>query len=237
MALDRGGRSKNPRRFSRQDYDQYLPLVRRIAMRIGRKVPRCVSVEDLVSCGWVGLMEAFRRSDPDMPTNEFQAYASYRIRGAMLDHLRSLDPSSQQARVLSKRLAEAISRIHNRTGRAAEEDEIAAELDLTLDDYRDVLTRIQLAGMARLELLDIDSVDLDSPEDLPDEEAAQRELSDAVATAIERLPQRLQYLLALYYQEGCTLKEIGAILGVTESRVSQLHTETMHRLRADIGRV
>jgi RNA polymerase sigma factor FliA len=225
------------RKLTRVDYDRYLPLVRRIAIRLARRVPSHIHVNDLLSCGWVGLVEAFSRSNESMTTEEFQAYASHRVKGSMLDYLRGLDPTARQVRNTSRRVARAIGKLTQTLRRPPEETEIAAAMGLTLNEYHDTLSSIAKAGMARLEMVDIDQID--APEEgrlPPDEGADQHMLQATVAEAIEVLPQRLQHVLMLYYQEDCTLLEIGAVLGVSESRVSQLHTEAMHRLRAALGR-
>ncbi len=225
------------RTLTREDYERFLPLVRRIAMRLARRVPSHISIGDLISSGWVGLVEAFSRSDPAMPNEEFEAYASHRVRGSMLDYLRGLDPATRQARNASRRVTRTITDLTRDLGRPPEEEEIADALGLDLDGYRTLLTQMSSAGMSRLELVDLDQIDAASDKnDGPDELAEQRLLAEHVAGAIERLPLRLQQVLALYYQEDCTLREIGAVLQVSESRVCQLHTEAMHRLRADIGK-
>lgn len=223
----------NDRGLTRADYDRFLPLVRRTAMRLARRVPREVTVQDLVSYGWIGLIEAYKRAQPDMPENEFEAYALYRVKGAMLDYLRQLDPATRSTRKTSRLIARAISSLQHKLGRAPEEEEICASLGMTEDQYRQSLTDVAAAGMARLELVDLDTMNVDR-----DEESAEGKhlISSALIKAIGTLPERLQQLLALYYQEDCTLREIGSVLGITESRVSQLHTEAVHRLRAAIGR-
>jgi RNA polymerase sigma factor for flagellar operon FliA len=171
-----------------------------------------------------------------MPAEEFEAYASHRVRGAMLDYLRGLDPATRQARNASRRVTRTISDLTRGLGRPPEEEEIADALGLDLDGYRTLLGQISSAGMSRLELVDLDQIDAPTDKsDAPDDIAEQRLLAEHVAGAIERLPLRLQQVLALYYQEDCTLREIGAVLQVSESRVCQLHSEAMHRLRADIG--
>lgn len=221
--------------LDRWAYERFLPLIRRAAMRLVRKVPEHITVGDLIGYGWVGLMEAYQRAQPDMPEQEFEAYASYRIRGAMLDYLRTLDPATRDLRRASRRLTEAIRALTAKFNRPPQEEEIASELEFTIDEYHALLQRISQGGLARLEVLDLDRVDIDS-ETLPvDEDVSRRELGAVVADAIETLPPKLQQVLALYYQEDCTLREIGLILGVTESRVCQLHSEAMHRLRACIG--
>jgi RNA polymerase sigma factor for flagellar operon FliA len=217
-------------------YERFQPLVRRTAMRFARRVPRHITVADLVGYGWVGLMEAYRRADPNMPPKEFEAYASYRVRGAILDYLRSLDPATRELRRSSRNVADAIRKLTGEKVRAPEEDEIAAALSLSVDDYRDLLQRISTGGMARLELLDIDNLEVEDANKDIDEGIGEKQLSVAVAEAITHLPSRLQQILALYYQEDCKLREIGAILGVSESRVCQLLSEAIHRLRATVGR-
>lgn len=221
--------------LSPQDYKKYLPIVRRTAMRLARKVPSTVNIADLIGYAWIGLVEAFARAAPEMDEQEFEAYALYRIRGAMLDHLRSLDTHSRQSRATSRKVTRAITALTKTLGRAPEEDEIAKELGWSVEQYRTTLSALDRAGMNRLEMLDIDAEVAGSGE-LPEEAAGRREIQEVVTAAIERLPERLRQVLHLYYAEDCTLREIGAILEVSESRVCQLHTEAVHRLRAAIGR-
>lgn len=228
---------RTKRKLSRAEYDKYLPLVRRTAMRLARKLPSHITVADLVGYGWVGLLDAFERAAPGMSQEEFEAYAMYRVRGAALDYLRSLDPASRAARALSRKVAKAIAELGTKLGRQAEEDEIAKHLDMSVDEYRDALEQLAKAGMTRLEMLDIDELAVDAAEEEgPDEKVTKKELAANVAAAIDQLPQRLQLVLALYYQEERTMREIGVILEVTESRVCQLHSEAIHRLRAATGR-
>ena len=228
---------ENKRTLTRADYDKLLPMVRRIAMRLARRLPDHITVADLMSAGWVGLMEACSRSRADMPDEEFAAYASHRVRGAMLDYLRQLDPATRQARNASRKIAKVISQLTQELGRPPGEDEIAEAMGLDLDQYRTLMSSIASAGMTRIDMVDFDQIDaVPSWLEPPDEAAEKRLLTQAVAEAITTLPERLQLVVALYYQEGCTLREIGAVLDVSESRVCQLHAEAMHRLRAAVGR-
>jgi RNA polymerase sigma factor for flagellar operon FliA len=225
------------RALDRGAYEKFQPLVRRTAMRLARRVPSTITVADLVGYGWVGLMEAYQRSESNMPDEEFEAYALYRVRGAMLDYLRSLDPATRDMRRASRRVTRAIRDLSGKLGREPEEEEIADVLAMDLGAYRTMLEKIAAAGMARLELLDLDDIEGSAgATSTTDDAVDKRKLGEAVAAAIETLPAKLVQVLALYYQEDCTLRQIGQVLGVSESRVSQLHTEAIHRLRAAVGR-
>jgi RNA polymerase sigma factor for flagellar operon FliA len=201
-------------------------------MKTVRSLPASVTLDDLLSAGWIGLAEALQRRTPTMDEEQFEAYASHRVQGAILDYLRSLDPLTRKLRGASRRISEATGDLTARLGRAPDEDEIAGELGLPLDSYHQMLMQIAEAGLARLELTE-DSGWLGeqaSPEAL----ATEHELTDQVAAAIDELPERLRTVLGLYYQEECSFREIGAVLGVTESRACQLHTEAVHRIRGRI---
>ena len=210
-------------------YERYTPLVRRIAMKTVRSLPASVTLDDLLSAGWIGLAEALQRRTPTMDEEQFEAYASHRVQGAILDYLRSLDPLTRKLRGASRRISEATGDLTARLGRAPDEDEIAGELGLPLDGYHQMLMQIAEAGLARLELTEDSGwlAEQSSPETL----ATEHELTDQVAAAIDELPERLRTVLGLYYQEECSFREIGAVLGVTESRACQLHTEAVHRIR------
>jgi RNA polymerase sigma factor FliA len=214
-------------------YERYMPIVRRIAMRMIRKLPREVALDDLLGAGWVGLAEALRRCGPQMPEHEIEAYASHRIRGAILDYLRSLDPMSRKMRNASRRITQAVRDLSLQLGRAPDEQEIADALGLDLDDYQELLGQVASAEVTQLDLVDVASQRTDDYQ-TPDIIATQRELVDRIADAVDSLPERLRLVVGLYYQEECSLKEIGAVLGVTESRACQLHSEAIHRMRAHI---
>lgn len=216
-----------------QLYERYTPLVRRIAMKTIRTLPASYTLDDLLSAGWIGLADALRRRTDTMDEVQFEAYASHRVQGAILDYLRSLDPLSRKLRGASRRITEVAAELVGRLGRAPEEDEIAGELGIPLEQYHQLLSEIADAGLARLELTQSspDQTALNSPE----EAAAQREIVDQVSDAIDTLPSRLQTVLGLYYQEDCSFREIGEVLGVTESRACQLHTEAVHLIRARLN--
>lgn len=219
--------------LTRDDHDRFLPIVRRIAMRMARRVPREVTVADLVSYGWIGLLEAHKRAGT-MDEGEFEAFASYRIRGAMLDYLRALDPMARSTRALSRRISRTIADETAKLGRAPEESEVANALGIDVEEYRTQLQRVAESGMARLDLGDLD--ELQNHSEATDDLADKAMKKERVAKAIQELPVRLQQVLALYYQEGCTLLQIGQVLGVTEARACQLHSEAMHKLRAIVGK-
>ena len=209
--------------------EAYLPLVRRIAMKLTRTLPSSIALDDIIAAGWVGLSESLKRCPEGMSDGDFEAYASYRVRGAILDYLRSLDPLTRKLRGASRRITQTIGELTQSLGRIPEEDEVAAGLGVTLDAYRDLLREIGEAGFARLE---IEMVDPSSQDPSPEAMVVRRDLAARVATAIDALPERLKLVLGLHYQEECTLREIGSVLGVSESRACQLHAEAIQHVRA-----
>ena len=229
---DEAPESSRAARNYQQLYERYTPLVRRIGMKTIRSLPSSVSLDDLLSAGWIGLAEALRRRTACMNDEQFEAYASHRVQGAILDYLRTLDPLSRRLRGASRRITEVSFELTQRLGREPNEEEISGELGITLETYYQLLTDIADAGLARLELNDTTMFlpDEGSPESL----ATRRELLEVVASAIDRLPERLRLVLSLYYDEGCNFREVGEIMGVTESRACQMHTEAVHRIRAKI---
>jgi len=234
-AMEKGTDTASALRMGRSVYERYLPLIRRIAMKMVRQLPRAITLDDLLSSGWTGLVEALRRRTPKMSEDEFEAYASQRIRGAILDYLRSLDPMSRRLRGASRDVTAAISTLIRRLGRPPEEEEIAAELGLDLESYQALLG--QVAGADLNHLFMIERSDHGTPpEQSPDVLSARRELVDQIAGQVSKLPERLQLVLGLYYQEECSFREIGEVLGLTESRVCQLHSEAIHRVRAGLNR-
>lgn len=216
----------------RETYERYLPIVRRIAMRTVRSLPPSVTIDDVISAGWLGMVEALGRRTPDMTEDHFEAFASYRVRGAILDHLRMLDPMSRKLRGASRRITQVVTELMGKLGRTPEQEEVAGELGVELSEYQRLLGEINDAGFARLELSEIGEPS--AGEQSPESITQRRELVDCIASAIDQLPERLNLIVGLYYQEECSFREIGEVLGVTESRVCQLHAEAMHLLRAHI---
>jgi RNA polymerase sigma factor for flagellar operon FliA len=216
---------------------EHLPIVRFLARRIHERLPQHVDIEDLVSAGVVGLMDAFSKFDPGKKV-QFRSYAQFRIRGAILDSLRTLDWSPRELRRKGRAVEEAIRVLMARMGHAPDEAEVAAELDLELDEYQ------QLLG--DLKGLEIGTLHLERNEDSGEEELAyipgrpeedplfcclRGELEERLAEAIQNLPDRERLVMSLYYYEEMTMHEIGLALGVVESRVSQVHASAVVHLR------
>jgi RNA polymerase sigma factor for flagellar operon FliA len=202
-------------------------------MKTVRTLPSSVTLDDLLSAGWIGLAEALQRRTASMNEEQFEAYASHRVQGAILDYLRSLDPLSRKLRGASRRISDSTAELASRLGRAPDEEEIAGELGLSLETYHQLLMQIAEAGLARLELTENSGwlPEQASPEAL----VMEHELVDHIAGVIDELPERLRTVLGLYYQEDCSFREIGEVLGVTESRACQLHTEAVHRIRGKLS--
>ena len=217
---------------------EHLPIVRFLARRIHERLPHHVDVEDLVSAGVVGLMDAFSKFDPAKKV-QFRSYAQFRIRGAILDSLRTLDWSPRELRRKGRAVEEAIRVLTARLGHPPGELEIAAELELGLEEYQ------QLLG--DLKGLEIGTLHVERNEDSGEEELAyvpgrpeedplfcclRGELEDRLSDAISHLPERERLVMTLYYYEEMTMREIGMVLGVVESRVSQIHSSAVLHLRA-----
>jgi RNA polymerase sigma factor for flagellar operon FliA len=217
---------------------EHLPIVRFLARRIHERLPQHVEIEDLVSAGVVGLMDAFAKFDPNKKV-QFRSYAQFRIRGAILDSLRTLDWSPRELRRKGRAVEEAIRVLTARVGRAPQEGEVATEMEMSLEDYQ------QLLG--DLKGLEIGTLHMERNEDSGEEELAyvpgrpdedplfrclRGELEERLSGAISELPDRERLVMTLYYYEEMTMREIGLALGVVESRVSQLHAAAVVHLRA-----
>ncbi len=216
----------------REIYDKYLPIVRRIAMRTVRSLPPSVTIDDVISAGWLGMVEALGRRTSEMTEDHFEAFASYRVRGAILDHLRMLDPMSRKLRGASRKITQTVSDLVGRLGRTPEQEEIASELGLELGEYQKLMAEISEAGLARFELSEVNEPS--SGDSSPEVLTQQRQLGNRIADAIDVLPERLNLIVSLYYQEEYSFREIGEVLGVTESRICQLHGEAMQLIRASV---
>ncbi len=220
----------------------YAPLVKYVAGRLGSGLPSHVDEEDLVSYGLLGLIGAIERYDPERDV-KFETYAISRIKGAIIDELRAMDWVPRSVRARARDIERAIAELEKKNMRAPTDEEIANKLGVTQEELENSLTEIGRTSIAALdELWTISSASgdqvalIDTIEDTagpePQSALAQTELREALGEAISRLPEREKLVVTLYYYEELTLREIGEVLGVTESRVSQLHTKAILRLRA-----
>lgn len=217
--------------LSRAEYEQRLPFVRRTAMRLARRVPASISVGDLVGSGFVGLVEALSHASPDTPERDLDEYLRYRIRGAMLDFVRSSDDRTQEIWSQSRRLVRVIGKLDRELGRAPDEEEIAAAMELGRLEYRALLRAIASVGQVPLEAV---SLDPERDDEVFEGEESRPALDVILAEAIAFLPEAQQHVLALHHQEGCTPLEIAMVLDLEEERVVELHAEAVHRLRAGL---
>lgn len=217
---------------------EHLPQVRLIARRIHERLPESVSLEDLISTGVVGLISAIDRFDP-VHNVKLKTYAEYKIRGAILDSLRGLDWAPRQQRKRCKQIEAAISVLEQKLHRMPAEDEIARELSLTIDEYHEWLVEVRGVNLGSLETAspDEDGRDLlryisDAEESWPSSLAERAELERLLASAIDKMPAIEKTVLSLYYHEELTLREISKIVHLHESRISQLKSQAILRLRA-----
>ena len=214
--------------------EQGLPLVRRIAFRMARRLPSSVQVDDLISSGTEGLLRAVDAYDPAR-NDRFEPYAERRIRGSMLDELRAADVLTRHGRNRMAQVSRAVSKLEHELGRSPTEEEIAARLGLSLDEYQQLAMELSRApaigGLGEHDPEDVASSALD-----PASLFAEAELRMHLQRAVSELPERTLQVLSLYYQHECTQAEIGKILGVTESRVCQILGEAVVRLRAKLAR-
>ncbi len=222
----------------------YAPLVKYVAGRLGSGLPAHVDDEDLVSYGLLGLIGAIERYEPDRDI-KFETYAISRIKGAIIDELRAMDWVPRSVRSRARDIERAIGELEARLGRAPTDEEISRKLGISEDELDESLAEISRTSIAALdELWTVSSGGdqvalIDTIEDAhgpsPESALAQTELKEMVAESIARLPEREKLVVTLYYYEELTLREIGEVLGVTESRVSQLHTKAILRLKARLG--
>ncbi len=215
---------------------KYAPLVRRLGLQIVAKMPASVDLDDLIQAGMIGLLDAAGRYKEDQGA-QFETYASQRIRGAMLDELRSNDWLPRSLRRTSREVETAVHKVEQNLGRSASETEIAEQLKMPLDEYQSMLQ--DLHGSQLIYYEDFDRSADDEPfldrycVDHSDPLSALLDdsLRSALVEAIDRLPDREKLLMSLYYERGMNLREIGAVMEVSESRVCQLHSQAVARLR------
>jgi RNA polymerase sigma factor FliA len=219
---------------------EHMPQVNLIARRIHETLPGNVCLDDLVSSGVVGLIMAIDNYDPSQAV-KLKTYAEYKIRGAILDSLRGMDWASRHRRKKYKEIEAAITAAEKKLCRPPAEEEIAAELGMTLDEYRARLVEVQGLTLGSLEMTvgsenghDLLSI-IPSGEELPSATVERAELERLIARAVDELPEPEKLILALYYQEELTLREIGDIVNLRVSRVSELKTTSILRLRAYVA--
>lgn len=218
---------------------EHMPLVKRLAHHMKAKLPPSVEVDDLIQAGMIGLLDAINRYEDDHGA-QFETYAVLRIRGAMLDELRASDWMPRSTRQNMRKVEGAMQSLQQRLGRPPSESEVAASLKISLDEYQDML-----ADSGGHQLLYYEDFHADEGSDNfldryavddadPLRSLMETDFRQAVIDAIDNLPPREKLLMGLYYEEELNLKEIGAVMGVSESRVSQLHTQAVARLRTTL---
>lgn len=219
--------------------EKYAPMVKRMAHHLMARLPANVQLNDLIQSGMVGLLESARKYDASKGAS-FETYAGIRIRGAMLDDVRKDDWAPRSVHRNARRIADAIKEVEARTGRDAQDHEVARELGISLDEYYSYLK-----DSAGARLFNFDDVQENNEEltekqsgfaDIGPMENVQRDaFRSHLADAIQTLPERERLVLALYYREELNLKEIGEVIGVSESRVSQIHSQAALRLRSRLA--
>ncbi|MEF7613599.1 RNA polymerase sigma factor FliA [Aquincola sp. MAHUQ-54] len=219
---------------------QYSPLVRRLAHQMIAKLPANVEIDDLIQVGMIGLNDALGRFDAAQGV-QFETFATQRIRGAMLDELRGSDWMSRGNRRQQRNIEAAVHKLEQRLGRAPHESEIAAEMGISLTEYQELLGKVRGTQLVYLEDLSGDEGDDDYLERHVGTEEANpmavlqdMRMRTALVDAIKLLPEREQYVMSMYYEHDMNLKEIAAVLKVTESRVCQLHSQSIARLRVKL---
>lgn len=219
----------------------YSPLIRFVAQRIASRLPSNIDIDDLLSAGVIGLMDAIEKYDPSRD-NKFKTYAEFRIRGAMLDELRSQDWVPRSIRDKAKMIDRTFTDLEQKLGRTATDIEVASALGMDLDEYYEVVSKVKAVTM-----LSIDDMTssyqydrknliecLEGNSKNPFAALKNKNIQNLLMKHIEQLPEKQKLVLSLYYYEELNLKEIGRILDVTESRVSQLHTQAVERLRTKL---
>ena len=219
---------------------QYSPLVRRLAHQMIAKLPADVEIDDLIQVGMIGLTDALSRFDAGQGV-QFETFATQRIRGAMLDELRGADWLSRGTRKQQRDIETAVHRLEQKLGRAPQESEIAKEMDMTLAEYQDMLGKVRGTQLIYLEDMSGEEGDNDYLDRHVSDEGhdplsllQDHRMRQALVDAIKNLPDREQYVMSMYYEQDMNLKEIAAVLGVTESRVCQLHSQSIARLRVKL---
>lgn len=220
----------------------YAPLIRFVAQRIAARLPSNIDIDDLISAGVIGLMDAIEKYDPSRD-NKFKTYAEFRIRGAILDELRSQDWVPRSVRDKAKKIEKTYAELEQKFGRAVTDEELSSALGIELEEYYDMVSKVKAVT-----LLSIDELSGPNQQDRkslleclenvssknPFTQLKSKGIRDLLVKHIDELPEKQKLVLSLYYYEDLNLKEIGKILEVTESRVSQLHTQAVEKLRSKL---
>ncbi len=224
---------------------EYAPLIKFIAQKIAVRLPSNIELDDLISSGVIGLMDAIDKYDPTRD-NKFKTYAEFRIRGSILDELRAQDWVPRSVRDKAKLLDRTMIELETELGRSASDEEVAEKLNMNLEEFYDLINQVRPVSVLSIdEAATFSNVDKKSILNLleatkinnPFNQLNLKSVKEVVTKAIEELPERQRLVLSLYYYEDLNLKEIGKVLRVTESRVSQLHAQAISRLRAKLVQV
>lgn len=240
---------KNPKSLSKQEKEQlileYKPLIRYVAQKIAMRLPSNIELDDLISSGVIGLMDAIEKYDPTRD-NQFKTYAEFRVRGAILDELRAQDWVPRSVREKAKMIERTYLRLEQKFGRSVRDEEVASELAIELEELQTLLGKVRSVNLLSLDDVGVfpngdrkrilgilDACKLNNPLN----QLNYRTVKERILIAIESLPEKQRLVLTLYYYEDLNLKEIGRVLNVTESRVSQLHTQSITRLKQKLREV
>ncbi|MEC8633173.1 MAG: RNA polymerase sigma factor FliA [Pseudomonadota bacterium] len=214
--------------------EDLLPLVKSIALRIRVKLPDFIELDDLTQAGLIGLLNACQSYDPNQGAN-FRTYASIRIRGAILDELRRNDWLPRSVQTQLGEVSRAIAKVEAREGRTAQDHEVAEAMNLSLDEYRELTTKLSAARLVYLDANPDSADDVPVAATEPEAEYSEEEQRALLRSGIDMLPEREKLMMSLYYVEELNIREIAAVLEVTEGRVSQLHGQALARLRSRLG--
>lgn len=226
--------------------NEFAPLIKYIASRIAMRLPPHIDIHDLINAGVIGLIDAMEKFDASKNI-KFKTYAEFRIRGAMLDELRSMDWVPRSIRQKARKIEEAFGRLEALLGRPASDEEVALELDIDMDSFYRLLSETASVSLLSLDDLGEDNQDaskrnlleyiMQDEKDWPTHKIGLGEIRDMVAKAIQSLPEKERMVISLYYYDELTMKEIGHVLKFTESRVSQIHTKSVLRLRSKMQKI
>ena len=226
--------------------NEFAPLIKYIASRIAIRLPPHIDLNDLINAGVIGLIDAIEKFDAGKQI-KFKTYAEFRIRGAILDELRSMDWVPRSVRQKARKVEDAYARLEYSLGRPASDDEVAKEMNVDMDTFHRLLSETASVSLLSLDDLGEDDSDLSKrnllefiiqdDKDWPSHKIRYAEVSTMVAKAIQSLPEKERMVISLYYYDELTMKEIGHVLKFTESRVSQIHTKAILRLRSKMQKI